>query len=181
MIQSIRIPTERVGVLIGKNGETKEWLEKRARVRISIDSEEGDVQIDHTHAPDPALALAVINVVNAIGRGFSPENAMKLLEDDYFLEILDIRDYVGKKHEHVIRMRARVIGTHGKTRALVEELTGAHVSVYGNTVGIIGDILQMDVARRALHMLLSGSEHAAVYHFMEGRRAQLKVDGMGFT
>jgi len=181
MIQSIRIPTERVGVLIGKNGETKEWLEKRAGVRISIDSEEGDVQIDHTHAPDPALALAVINVVNAIGRGFSPENAMKLLEDDYFLEILDIRDYVGKKHEHVIRMRARVIGTHGKTRALVEELTGAHVSVYGNTVGIIGDILQMDVARRALHMLLSGSEHAAVYHFMEGRRAQLKVDGMGFT
>jgi len=181
MIQSIRIPTERVGVLIGKNGETKEWLEKRAGVRISIDSEEGDVQIDHTHAPDPALALAVINVVNAIGRGFSPENAMKLLEDDYFLEILDIRDYVGKKHEHVIRMRARVIGTHGKTRALIEELTGAHVSVYGNTVGIIGDILQMDVARRALHMLLSGSEHAAVYHFMEGRRAQLKVDGMGFT
>jgi len=181
MIQSIKIPTERVGVLIGKDGETKDYLEKRTGVKISIDSEEGDVQIDHTHASDPALAIGVLNVVNAIGRGFSPEKAMKLLEDEYFLEILDIRDYVGKKLEHIIRMRARVIGTHGKTRALIEELTGAHVSVYGNTVGIIGDTLQMEVAHKALDMLLSGSEHAAVYHFLEGRRAQLKVDGMGFT
>jgi ribosomal RNA assembly protein len=54
------------------------------------------------------------------------------------------------------------------------------VSIYGNTVAIIGDSLQIDVARRALDMLLSGSEHAAVYHFMEKRRARLKVDGMGF-
>ena len=180
MMQALRIPTERVGVLIGKNGEIKERIEKLTGVRISIDSEEGDIQIDYSHAKDPAMALAVNNVVTAIGRGFSPVKALKLLRDDYFFELLDIRDYVGKKHEHVIRMRARVIGTRGKTRAIIEELTGAHVSIYSNTVAIIGDSLQIDVARRALDMLLSGSEHAAVYHFMEKRRARLKVDGMGF-
>jgi ribosomal RNA assembly protein len=80
-----------------------------------------------------------------------------------------------------VRMRARVIGTHGKTREIIEELTGAFVSVYGNTVSVIGDALQIDVAHRALDMLLSGSEHAAVYHFLEGRRARLKVEGMGFS
>jgi ribosomal RNA assembly protein len=180
MIQVIKIPTERVGVLIGKDGETKEFLEKRAGVKISIDSEEGDIEIDYTHAKDPAMALSVVNVVQAIGRGFSPSKAMKLLEEEYFLEIFDIRDYVGKKQEHIVRMRARVIGTHGKTREIIEELTGAFMSVYGNTVSIIGDALQIDVAHRALDMLLSGSEHAAVYHYLEGRRAQLKVDGMGF-
>ena len=63
---------------------------------------------------------------------------------------------------------------------LIEELTGAYMSVYGNTVAVIGDSLQIEVARRAVDMLLSGSEHAAVYHFLEGRRAQLKIDGMGF-
>ncbi|OGS42627.1 MAG: RNA-processing protein [Euryarchaeota archaeon RBG_16_62_10] len=180
MIQSIKIPTERVGVLIGKNGETKGLIEKLTGVTISVDSEEGDVQIDLTHAKDPGGALAVLNVVAAIGRGFSPEKAMRLLEDEFFMEVLDIRDYVGKKHEHVIRMRARVIGTHGKTRALIEELTGAHVSVYGNTVAVIGDSLQLDIAHRALDMLLSGSEHAAVYNFLEKMRARLKIDGMGF-
>jgi len=138
------------------------------------------VEIDHSHARDPAMALAVADVVSAIGRGFSEEKAMKLLDDGYFLNIMDIRDYVGKKLTHVERMRARIIGTHGRTREVIEELTGAFVSVYGNTVAVIGDGLQVDVARRAIDMLLSGSEHSAVYKFLEGRRAQIRIDGMGF-
>jgi rRNA processing protein Krr1/Pno1 len=36
------------------------------------------------------------------------------------------------------------------------------------------------MAGKGMDMLLSGSEHAAVYHYLEGRRAQLKVDGLGF-
>ncbi len=180
MTQSVKIPKERVGVLIGKGGETKARIEQRSGVRLTIDSEEGDVEIDHTNAKDPSMALAVLDVVTAIGRGFSEEKAMKLLEDGYFFSVMDIRDYVGKKLEHVERMRARVIGTHGRAREIIEELTGAYVSVYGNTVAVIGDALQVDVAGRALDMLLSGSEHSAVYKFLEGRRAQIKADGMGF-
>ena len=179
-MQSIKIPTDRVGVLIGKGGSVKQKLEERTGVIIKIDSEEGDVEVDHTHSKDPSMALAVLNVVHAIGRGFSPQKAVLLLEDDYFLKVFDIRDYVGKRQESVVRMRSRVIGSGGKTRALVEELTGAFVSVYGTTVALIGNGLQIDVASRALDMLLSGSEHAAVYSFLEGRRGQLKVDGMGF-
>lgn len=180
MIQTVKIPAERVGVLIGKGGETKNRIEKLSGIKISVDSEEGDVELDSTHAKDPGVIVSVVNVVSAIGRGFSPSKAMKLLSDDCYLEILDIRDYVGKKQSHVIRMRARVIGTRGRTRSIFEELTGASISVYGNTIAIIGDTLQVDVARRGLNMLLSGSEHAAVYHFLEGMRTQLKLDGMGF-
>jgi ribosomal RNA assembly protein len=176
----VRIPGERIGVLIGKSGETKELIERRTGVKLLIDSEEGDVEIDHSHASDPSMAIVVSNIVTAIGRGFSPSKAIKLLENDCYLAVLDIRDYVGKKVEHVERMRARVIGTHGKTREVFEELTGADVSIYGNTVSIIGSSVQLDIARRGMDMLLSGSEHAAVYHFLEGKRAQLKVDGMGF-
>jgi ribosomal RNA assembly protein len=106
MMQSVRIPTERVGVLIGKNGETKSRIEKLTGVRISVDSEEGDIQIDYTHAKDPAMALSVTNVVTAIGRGFSPGKAMKLLREDYFFDILDIRDYV----------EARARYAHARTR-----------------------------------------------------------------
>jgi ribosomal RNA assembly protein len=166
----VRMPSERIGVLIGKGGETKDIIEKRTGCRLVVDSQ----------ATDPSMAIVVSNVVTAIGRGFSPPKALKLLENDCYLEILDIRDYVGKKIEHVERMRARVIGTHGKTREIFEELTGADISIYGNTVSIIGTSLQLDVAKRGMDMLLSGSEHAAVYHFLEGRRAQLRVDGLGF-
>jgi len=180
MIQTVRIPVDRVGVLVGKKGSVKSRIEKTTGVRLEIDSEEGDVQIDLSGAKDPGTALAVANVVTAIGRGFSPQKAMLLLNDEYFLEVFDIRDYVGKRRESVIRMRSRIIGSGGKTREIIEELTGAFVSISGNTVSLIGDILQLDVAKRAVDMLLSGSEHAAVYHFLEGSRAKLKVDGMGF-
>jgi len=180
MIQSVKIPAERVGVLIGHGGETKEKIEKLSGVRLNIDSEEGDVEIDYTHSEDPSMAIAVRNIVAAIGRGFAPEKAMKLIEEDCILEVMDIRDYVGKKVEHVVRMRARIIGTRGKTRQIFEELTGAHISVYGNTVAIIGDGLQVDIARRGMDMLLCGSEHATVYHFLEGMRAKIKIDRMGF-
>lgn len=179
-MQTVRIPAERIAVLIGKGGATKDRIEKAAGVKLVVDSEEGDVQIDMTHAKDPGTALAATDIVTAIGRGFSPAKALLLLADDYYLEVFDIRDYVGKKKGAVARMRSRVIGTGGKTRQIIEDLTGAFMSVAGNTVCLIGDMIQLDVAKRAVDMLLSGSEHAAVYHFLEGRRARLKVDEMGF-
>ncbi len=180
MIQTVKIPIERLGALIGKNGETKDRLERVSGVKLGIDSDEGDVTIDATHAADPSMAIAVSNVVVAIGRGFSPQKAMLLLQDSYYIEIFDIRDYVGKRKDSVTRMRARVIGSGGKTRQIVEELTGAFMSVFGNTVALIGDDLQLEVAKRAVEMILCGSEHAAVYHFLEGSRARLKVEEMGY-
>jgi ribosomal RNA assembly protein len=178
--QSVKIPKDRVGVLIGKKGGVKAQVEERTGVRIFVDSEEGDVIVDYSKAQDPSVVLPVMDFVVAIGRGFSPEKAIMVLDDDWFLKVLDIREYVGKKAAHVARMRARVIGTKGKTRLLFEELTGVYMSVYGNTVAIIGDTLQIDIAQRALDMLLSGSEHSAVYKFLEGRRAEIKIDGLGF-
>jgi ribosomal RNA assembly protein len=168
--QSVKVPKERIGVLIGREGEVKARVEKLTGVRIVVDSQEGDVTVDYSKAKDPSAVLSVMDFIVAVGRGFSPEKAMMVLDDDWYLSVIDIREYVGKKPAHIARMRARVIGTKGKTRRLFEELTGA----------LIGDTFQLDIARRALDMLLSGSEHAAVYKFLESKRAEIKIDGMGF-
>jgi len=178
--QSVKVPKERIGVLIGREGEVKARVEKQTGVRIIVDSQEGDVTVDYSKAKDPSAVLSVMDFIVAVGRGFSPEKAMMVLDDDWYLSVIDIREYVGKKPAHIARMRARVIGTKGKTRRLFEELTGAYMSVYGNTVALIGDTFQLDIARRALDMLLSGSEHSAVYRFLESKRAEIKIDGMGF-
>jgi ribosomal RNA assembly protein len=97
-----------------------------------------------------------------------------------YLELIDMKDYVGGKAEHLVRLRARVIGSNGKTRRLIEELTGSTMSVYGSTVGLIGQPEQVDVARRAVDMILRGSEHATVYRFLERSRAKLRIIEMGF-
>ena len=67
----VKIPKERVAVLIGIKGETKRQIEQATQVKMDIDSEEGDVVI----TGDDGLALfSAREVIKAIGRGFNPEN-----------------------------------------------------------------------------------------------------------
>lgn len=173
-----RIPTQRVGVLIGPKGGTKKRIEEATGVKIFVDSEAGEVTIGSGQLNPPEV-MKVKDVVTAIGRGFSETRAMRLLEEDVYLKVINIRDYSGKSKKRLREIKGRLIGSQGKTRRLVEELTGADVSVYGNTVSIIGDPVQLDVAGRAVKMVLEGSEHSTVYRFLERKRAEIKVYELG--
>jgi ribosomal RNA assembly protein len=175
----VKIPLERVGVLVGKSGEIKKKIEDKTKTTISIDSKSGDVTVDDSHAQDPVLTLKCVDMVKAIGRGFSPDKAFRLLNDEVYFTLMDMRDYVGKNQKHVRRVRARIIGTKGKTRRLIEELAGVNVSIYGNTIGVIGESLEMSAAVTAIEMLLKGSEHSAVYSFLEKKRRDIELAEMG--
>ncbi|MEF8879075.1 MAG: KH domain-containing protein [Candidatus Thermoplasmatota archaeon] len=171
----VRIPKDRIGVLIGQNGETKEKIEEKSGVELDIDSKEGDVSIDTHQTEDPLMSLKAKNIVKAIGRGFSPRKALKLLSDDMDLFIFDLQDYVGKKKNHLRRVKGRVIGKKGKTKRILEELTGSDISIYGHTVSVISDIASMDITKKALDMLLSGSKHATVYNFVETEMKEFRI------
>ena len=171
----VRIPLERVGVLIGPKGSVKAEIEKHLKVKLQIDSETGEVEIFSTpEMEDPSLLLKAQSIVLAIGRGFSPQRAFKLLDDDYMLEIIDLRGLVGRSRKDLIRVKGRLIGEKGKTRRIIEETTGVDVSIYGHTVALIGRHDEMAVAREAVQMLISGSEHSAVYRLLGRRRHELK-------
>lgn len=176
----VKIPQERIGVLIGPEGKTKRQVEKNLGVRLLIDSTEGEVEVDDREVEDPLAGLKAENVVRAIGRGFSPRHAVKLYSDDAYLAVIDIHDFVGKDKSHLRRVTARVVGSGGKTRRHIEELTGAKISIYGHTVSVIGDLEGLEVAKEAIEMLLSGSEHAAVYRFLEAKRREARMAEFGF-
>ncbi|MCK5258594.1 MAG: RNA-processing protein [Thermoplasmatales archaeon] len=173
----IKIPMERIAVVIGHNGETKRDLEDKSRVRLEIDSKLGEIAIDDRNVDDPLRVLKLENIILAIGRGFSPEHAVKLLNDNTDLFIFDIHDYVSKKESHVRRLKSRIIGTEGKTKRILEGLTDSYISVYGHTVSIITDFVSMNIAKRAIDKLLSGSKHATVYRFIESNMRQLRLGG----
>ncbi|MEM3642107.1 MAG: KH domain-containing protein, partial [Candidatus Bathyarchaeia archaeon] len=161
----VRIPKERVGVLIGQSGETRRQIEKALSVELQIESESGGVTITLAeNTEDPSILLRAKDVVTAIGRGFSPEHAFRLIHDeDAVLDIIDLRAIFGRSESDIKRVKGRIIGMEGKTRRIIEELTDTYVSVYGHTVGIIGNIEQNQVAREAIQMLIQGSQHATVY------------------
>ncbi len=172
----VKIPKERIGVLIGVNGSVKNHIEEKLGVKLDIDSETGDVTITlKEKSEDPTVIFRARDAVMAIGRGFSPERAFKLLEDeDYMLEIIDLRDILGKSEAELRRVKGRIIGRDGRTREIIEEMSGTMVSVYGHTVAIIGDAEQVGVAREAVNLIIGGSTHSTVYKFLQRKRQELK-------
>jgi len=172
----VRIPKDRIGALIGPEGRVKERVEKQLGIEMSIDSETGDVTL--TLAPsteDPSVLFRAREVVTAVGRGFSPERAFRLIQDeDALLEVIDLREIFGRSLSDLERLKGRIIGQEGKTRRIIEELTDADVSVYGHTVSIIADADEMDIAREAIKMLLQGRLHSSVYRFLHRKRRELK-------
>lgn len=171
----VKIPKERIGVLIGPNGSVRQLIERRLSVKLQIDSNSGDVTIVLSKdVNDPSYLFKAKDVVMAIGRGFSPEHTFRLL-DDNILGIIDLRDIFGRSQSDITRIKGRIIGKEGKTRRIIEEMTGAGVSVYGHTVSIIGNIEQVEVAREAIKLLIKGSQHKTVYRFLQRKRHELKM------
>ncbi|MGB9684638.1 MAG: KH domain-containing protein [Candidatus Bathyarchaeales archaeon] len=172
----VRIPKERVGVLIGQGGETKRAIEKMLSVTLEVESDGGGVTIMLSEkAEDPSVLLRAKEVVTAIGRGFSPEHAFRLIHDEEtVLDIIDLRTIFGRSESDIRRVKGRIIGMEGKTRRIIEELTDTNIAVYGHTVGIIGKIEHAQVAREAIQMLIQGSQHATVYRFLHRKRRELK-------
>jgi len=167
----LRIPKDRVAVLIGKQGEVKRSLEKQTKTKIEVDSKEGLVQIS---GQDALLLYLAREIVRAIGRGFNPNIARQLLKQDYGLEIISIMDYARNQND-LERLRGRVIGEGGKGRKTIESLTDTQICVLGKTIGIIGPIEHIANARRAITDLLSGATHASVYRWLERKRKQRRV------
>jgi len=172
----VRIPKERVGVLVGPDGKVKQKIEAKLMVELEVESEAGGVKIMLSkEAGDPSLLFKGKDVVTAIGRGFSPEHAFRLLrnEDDIF-DFIDLRAVFGRSESDIKRVKGRIIGANGKTRKLIEELTDASVVVYGHTIGFIGTFEQVDVARNAVQMLINGSQHHTVYKYLQRKRSEFK-------
>lgn len=167
----VRIPEDRVGVLIGPKGLTKRHIEGRTSTQIEVDTEEGEVRIAAPDAADPTGVLKARDMVLALGRGFSPERAGRLLRDDTYLGIIDIKQ-VARRHDKsaLWRIRSRLIGVRGRARTRIEELSGASMSVYGSTVALIGQERQLDRATHAVELLLRGSEHSVVFHMLARQR-----------
>lgn len=170
----MKIPLDRVGVLIGPKGKTKSTLEKRFGVTLDIEGGSGSVEVRTSLADnDVSRLFAVQNVIKAIERGFNPKKAEKLAEEDYDLLIIDLEEYARSRNS-IERIKGRIIGKDGSSRKMLEELTDAFISVYGDTVSIIGKLDNIETAKEAVMMLIKGAFHKTVWNFLYAERRKRK-------
>ncbi|RLG15726.1 MAG: RNA-processing protein [Candidatus Nanohalarchaeota archaeon] len=166
----LKIPKSRIGTLIGKNGETKKRLEKELKCRITV-SEFGEVDYS---SKDSIYQMKLKSIIKAIGRGFTCDEALVLLDDDYVFRMVSLKEYALKSEKKLIRVKSRLIGTDGKSRKIIEQLTDTTVVVFGKTVSVIGKYDDVGTASEAIFMLIEGATHRKVRILLERRAREKK-------
>ena len=166
----IKIPKERVAVLIGVKGIVKKNLQKATETIIDVDSSEGLVTVS---GEDALKLMDARSIIKAIARGFNPELAMLLLKQDYCFELIDLK-LIARNQNDLERLKGRIIGADGKSRRTIETLTETYISVYGKTVALIGEITMVQIAKKAVALLVDGSAHSHVFKYLETQRRKLK-------
>jgi ribosomal RNA assembly protein len=169
----VKVPLDRVGVIIGPEGSVKQLIEQKSATTLDIDSKTGSIEIKDTK--DPLLAMQTVDVIKAIGRGFNPDKAMRLFDDELLtLEIMDLSQIADTPKE-LKRLKGRIIGKSGKSREIFENMTETRISVMGKTVSILGHTERILVVRTGIEMLINGSPHGPVFSYLEKKRRELQL------
>jgi ribosomal RNA assembly protein len=179
MMQEVKIAGSRVGVLIGKAGATKKDLETKTHTTITVDSKEGLVKVEAAEENTIPL-LRAVEIINAINRGFSPERAFEMIEDeDLLLDVIDL-SAMAEGPRQLDRLRGRIIGKDGRAREQIEDMTDVEISVFGKTVALIGYPEQLKTARAAIDMLIEGVPHENVFAFLDRKKKESKQDMISY-
>ena len=155
ILEAVLVPEERIKVI--KDGEIRNKITRVLDVKLKFI--ENSVSIE-----GEGLELyQAKTIIKAIGRGFSPENAFRLLKEDETLEVIELTQFNENKQKTI---KSRIIGTRGKTWKIIESFSGCSLSVYGKTISLIGNYEQLNIAREAVQMIIRGSKHSKVYTFL---------------
>lgn len=160
MKTTVRVPEKRMSCVLGEGNETLKKIERLANVNLK--QEKNSILISN----GSLSVWRAKKIIKAIARGFSPSTALKLLNEKTDLEVINLKDYISGR-KNIKRVKGRIIGKEGKTKKIMENLTGSEISIYGDTVSVISNEMMLPVLKKALSMLIEGSKHATVYRHLE--------------
>lgn len=146
-------------------------LEKKLNIKFNII---GKKVILEDKQPEEFVAEKVILALNA---NFPIDEALILLDENFMLEEINIKEITNKAD--LVRVRARIIGAGGRTLELMEELSDCYFKLNDNTVSIIGSSEEIKNATNALIRLVKGSKQANVYSYLEKQRRIVRPEDLG--
>ncbi|MEM1764491.1 MAG: KH domain-containing protein, partial [Thermofilaceae archaeon] len=161
------------GVIIGKDGSNKTALERAFNVILNVDSKTSTVYISPTQGMTPLEVMRARLAIEAISLGFSLEDALQLSDENWCFEVIDLSE-ITRNADDLRRIKARIIGEEGKARRNIEQMAHVKIVVGEKTVGILGECDNVEVARKALTMLIQGRTHGTVYGYLRAAGRELK-------
>jgi ribosomal RNA assembly protein len=144
----------------------KRLIENSFKIKISIKDKIVNLE------GKPENEFLALQFIEAVNLGFSVNQAMNLLEEDFVFLKIQIKAIT--KRENLAQIKARVIGKRRKAMNTIESLTDCDIALHDSTVGIIGYIQDAKNAEFAIKNIIAGSKHSAMYGYLEKKRAEEK-------
>lgn len=117
------------------------------------------------------------SIIKALDANFPVDTAFLLSDENYMLEEINIKDVT--KRPNLKEIKARIIGSKGRTLELLEELSDCYFRLNDNTVSIIGTCDNIKNAINALIRLIKGSKQSSVYSYLERQRRIIHPEDLG--
>lgn len=156
-------------IIFEKTGEVRrnlKELEEKLKVSIKI---VGKKVIITGEAMDEYEAMIILDAINF---GFSEKKALQLKDPDFQFRKISIKDFTRRKNLEDVR--GRLIGSEGKTKRTIENITDSELEIRNNSVGIICLADSMDDTVTAIKNLVRGSKQSNVYAYLEKMNANRK-------
>jgi ribosomal RNA assembly protein len=151
---------------IRKLKQNKKILEDRLGVALTISGKQVTIEGESINEYEASQVLDAINF------GFELRDALLILNETFVFRKLPIKQFTRRKD--LEEVRGRIIGTEGKTRRTIENVSGCAVVVSDNMVGVIGPSEAIEEATTAITNLIRGTKQANVYRFLERMNAARK-------
>lgn len=143
--------------------KNREKIEEKLNVKIKIEGKQVEIE------GSPVEEYEARTIIEAIDFGFKSKDALRLIDENIIFRKLPIKNFTTRKN--LEEVRGRIIGTEGKTKRTIEEVSGCAIVVHNSYVGIIGPAEDIEEATTAIINLIKGSKQANVYRFLERMNA----------
>jgi ribosomal RNA assembly protein len=148
----------------------KNKVEKALNVKLTIDDK---ISIE-SKADDAFSEYMTERVLEALSFNFKIGDALKLKDEDYMFEKINIKSYARQSRWKTVL--GRLIGKRGKAIKTFSMLSDCSIQIKDYDVALIGSAEDMDLAMLALMKLIRGSPHAKVYAFLERNRVLKRIE-----
>lgn len=143
-------------------------IENKTRAKISFLKPQGKIGVKGNELNE----FLVTKVLEAVDFGFDVDDALLLTRENFVLEFVDIKEHTRRKN--LKDVRARVIGSNGKAKKTIQELTGCIIVINENKVGIISDVEHADAVVQSIILLIQGTKHGNVFAYLEKQNINLR-------
>ena len=158
-------------ILFQKTSElrrNKDELEKKLDVKIDIEGKKVTIKGSPIDEYEASIVLDAINL------GFSAKKALALKDESKIFRTLNIKNLTRKKN--LKEVRARIIGTEGRTKRTIENISGADIVIKENEIGVISDTESIEEVITAISNLVRGTKQSNTYRYLEKMNRNKKLE-----